>query len=510
MEKNTATAIVTANIASIVSGIVALLLASTLVQGMAGTIGVNYGTVANNLPPPSQVARFLLESTIIDRVRLFDSDPQTLQGFAHTGIAITVTIPNDQIPLLTNLTFAQQWLNTTINPHIPSTNVVRILVGNEVLATANKLLISSLVPAMQTLYKALVSESLNHQISVSTPHSLGILAASTPPSAGKFRQGYDTHILKPLLSFLRSTNSPFMINPYPFFGCSAETLDYALFRPNPGVFDEMSKRTYTNMLDGQLDAVFSAMKLLGFDDVEIVIAETGWPSVGDLGQVGVDAESAAEFNGKLMQHVMSGVGTPLMPNRTFETYIFALFNEDLKPGPTCERHFGLFEPDMKPVYNIGILKHTVAAAAESTFPSYPTPVSTPPAAPAMSPLPAGGGAKGKQWCLPKPEADDDALQRNIDYVCGLDSEYCGAIQEGGVCFNPNTVRAHASYAMNSYYQALGRNGYDCNFAETGIITNVNPSMLRLLFALQFRSFWLMILNSNIRRRIDQSLIESIE
>lgn len=471
MEKNTATAIVTANIASIVSGIVALLLASTLVQGVAGNIGVNYGTVANNLPPPSQVARFLLESTIIDRVRLFDSDPQTLQGFAHTGIAITVTIPNDQIPLLTNLTFAQQWLNTTINPHIPSTNVVRILVGNEVLATANKLLISSLVPAMQTLYKALVSESLNHQISVSTPHSLGILAASTPPSAGKFRQGYDTHILKPLLSFLRSTNSPFMINPYPFFGCSAETLDYALFRPNPGVFDEMSKRTYTNMLDGQLDAVFSAMKLLGFDDIEIVIAETGWPSVGDLGQVGVDAESAAEFNGKLMQHVMSGVGTPLMPNRTFETYIFALFNEDLKPGPTCERHFGLFEPDMKPVYNIGILKHT----AESTFPSYPTPVSTPPPAPAMSPLPAGGGAKEKQWCLPKPEADDDALQRNIDYVCGLDSEYCGAIQEGSVCFNPNTVRAHASYAMNSYYQAMGRNGYDCNFAETGIITNVNPS-----------------------------------
>lgn len=115
-----------------------------------------------------------------------------------------------------------------------------------------------------------------------------------------------------------------------------------------------------------MDAVFSAMKLLGFDDIEIVIAETGWPSVGDLGQVGVDAESAAEFNGKLMQHVMSGVGTPLMPNRTFETYIFALFNEDLKPGPTCERHFGLFEPDMKPVYNIGILKHTVAAAVAAT------------------------------------------------------------------------------------------------------------------------------------------------
>ena len=153
-----------------------------------------------------------------------------------------------------------------------------------------------------------------------------------------------------------------MINPYPFFGCAEGTLDYALFRPTNKVFDEMSQRTYTNMLDGQLDAVFSAMKLLDFSDVEIVIAETGWPSKGDPGQFGVEAEVSAEFNSNLIKHVTSGVGTPLMPNRTFETFIFALFNEDLKPGPTCERNFGLFDPDMKPVYDIGILRQTVAAA----------------------------------------------------------------------------------------------------------------------------------------------------
>lgn len=334
-------------------------------SGVRGTIGVNYGTVANNLPPPAQVANFLLESTIINRVRLFDADPGILRAFAHTGIEVTITVPNDQIPNLTKLSFAQQWVKTNVEPYTPATNLVRILVGNEVLATANRVLIASLVPAMQTLHTALVAASLDRQIKVSTPHSLGILSTSSPPSTGKFRQGYDIHVLKPLLTFLKATNAPFMVNPYPYFGYSSETLDYALFRPNPGVFDENTKLLYTNMLDAQLDAVFSATKLLGFDDVEIVIAETGWPSEGDSSQVGVSPESAADYNGNLVRHVNSGSGTPLMPNRTFETYIFALFNENLKPGPTSERSFGLFQPDMTPVYDVGILRPTVAAAADN-------------------------------------------------------------------------------------------------------------------------------------------------
>ncbi|KAJ6418840.1 hypothetical protein OIU84_002090 [Salix udensis] len=239
-----------------------------------------------------------------------------------------------------------------------------------------------------------------------------------------------------------------MINPYPFFGFSPDTLDYALFRPNSGVFDENTKLSYTNMLDGQLDAVFSAMKLLGFSDIEIAIAETGWPSQGEPSQLGVDAGSAAQYNRNLMQHVTSGAGTPLMPNRTFETYIFGLFNEDLKPGPISERNFGLFRPDMTPVYNIGILR----AKAKSSIPT--------------NPVPGTSGCAG---------AEVEALQRNIDYVCGLEVELCKPIQEGGACFLPNTVRAHASFAMNAYYQGTEKNDYDCDFKQTAAVSNVDPS-----------------------------------
>ncbi|PQQ11694.1 glucan endo-1 3-beta-glucosidase [Prunus yedoensis var. nudiflora] len=142
-----------------------------------------------------------------------------------------------------------------------------------------------------------------------------------------------------MLEFHRQTKSPFLINPYPFFGFVPETLNYALFKPNAGVFDNATGMNYTNMFDAQMDAVFSAMKQVGYEDVDIVVAETGWPSAGDPTQPDVNVDNAASYNGNLVRHVSSGKGTPLMPNRTFETYIFALFNENLKPT-TSERNYG--------------------------------------------------------------------------------------------------------------------------------------------------------------------------
>ncbi|CAN0893463.1 Glucan endo-1,3-beta-glucosidase, partial [Linum grandiflorum] len=64
----------------------------------AYSIGVNYGTHANNLPPPSQVATFLKSHTTIDRVKIFDANPDILRAFADIGISVTVTIANANVP----------------------------------------------------------------------------------------------------------------------------------------------------------------------------------------------------------------------------------------------------------------------------------------------------------------------------------------------------------------------------------------------------------------------------
>jgi len=100
--------------------------------------------------------------------------------------------------------------------------------------------------------------------------------------------------------------------------------------------------------------------------------------------------------------------------------------------------------------------------------------------PQPQPLPGGGrgsspaSSPAKQWCVPKPDATDAQLQANINYVCsqGVD---CQPIQAGGSCFAPNTVRAHATYAMHTFYQTKGRQPFQCDFANTGVLTHSNPS-----------------------------------
>ena len=67
--------------------------------------------------------------------------------------------------------------------------------------------------------------------------------------------------------------------------------------------------------------------------IKEAFVETGWHSVGDPNQLDANKNYALLYNANLMKHVNSGQGTPLMPNRTFLTYIYSLFNENLKPNP---------------------------------------------------------------------------------------------------------------------------------------------------------------------------------
>ncbi|KAM2202499.1 hypothetical protein ACFX1R_002208 [Malus domestica] len=463
-----------------------LLLSLLLLVQLAATaysIGVNYGTLADNLPPPAQVANFLKTQTNIDAVKIFDANPDIIKAFANSNISLTITVPNGEIPSLTKLRTARRWIIDHVKPFYPASKIKYIGMGNEVLHWGDDALKSSLVPAMKTLNNALVLEGIK-DVKVSTPHSLGIMLASEPPSMGRFRPEV-IPILTQMLRFCSQTKSPFMVNPYPYFGWSPEKENYALFGPNEGVHDKFTGKFYTNMFDGLMDAVYSAAKAIGFSDVNLIAAETGWPSACEFPVCSV--QNAVDYNRNLIKHVESGKGTPLMPNRKFETYIFALFNENQKPGPAAEKNWGLFKPDMTPVYNAGVMRNQQGGATTGPTMKIPTQPSTPaapksgkqgkpakPAKPATPATPAAGGNNsGKKWCVAKPGATDQALQSNIDYICGTGVD-CKSVQPGGACFD-NNVRARASYLMNTYYQANGLHDFNCDFSGSGQITTTDPS-----------------------------------
>lgn len=190
---------------------------------------------------------------------------------------------------------------------------------------------------------------------MTTSHSLAILHNPIWPSACRFRAD-DLQILVPMLQFLRDNQSPFAINPYPYFSYNPKIENYAVFKPNRGVRDRFTNITYTNMYDALMDSTYSAMKAIGYGDVPLLVSETGWPSLGGVGEQAPTLANARSYNTNLVKHVVSKKGTPLMPNRRFETYIFALFNENQKTGPIAERNFGLFQPDFTKVYDAGIMR----------------------------------------------------------------------------------------------------------------------------------------------------------
>ncbi|KAK1262551.1 Glucan endo-1,3-beta-glucosidase 11 [Acorus gramineus] len=73
----------------------------------------------------------------------------------------------------------------------------------------DRILISLLLRSMRSLSAAISATGL--RIQVSTPHSLGILSVSKPPSSGRFSRGYDRAIIGPILDYHQKTKTPFLI-----------------------------------------------------------------------------------------------------------------------------------------------------------------------------------------------------------------------------------------------------------------------------------------------------------
>ncbi|XP_071715511.1 major pollen allergen Ole e 10-like [Rutidosis leptorrhynchoides] len=81
----------------------------------------------------------------------------------------------------------------------------------------------------------------------------------------------------------------------------------------------------------------------------------------------------------------------------------------------------------------------------------------------------------EQWCIADSQATDAELQAAMDYTCGEGGADCSKIQENQSCYIPNTLKDHASFAFNSYYQKFKHIGASCYFHSAAMTTEKDPS-----------------------------------
>lgn len=454
-----------------------LLFFGTAQGGSFAKLGVNYGTLGNNLPSAS-LSIDLLQSLRAGAVKIYDANPAILHALAGTRLRVSIMVPNQVFPSLAgNQSLADSWLAANLLPFYPRTRIRFLLVGNEVLSDYSiNSTWTSLVPAMANLHRALRACSIRN-VKVGTTLAMDALKTSFPPSAGQFRDDIAYAVIRPLLRFADRTHSFYFVDAYPYFTWASSPgsipLDYALFRGNSATnyIDPGTNLIYTNLLDQMLDSVVAAMVKLGFGGVRLAIAETGWPNACDLDQIGANIYNAATYNRNLARRLSKrpAVGTPARPGAVMPAFIFALYNENQKPGPGTERHWGLLYPNATRVYEVDLTGRT----PDAVYGPLPPPENNEP-------------YKGKIWCVfggGGKSVNATAVGSAIAYACGQGNGTCDAIQPGGPCYRPGLLGADASYAFNSYWQQFRRSGGTCYFNGLAVQTAQDPSKSDTLFFL---------------------------
>ncbi|KAJ1701386.1 hypothetical protein LUZ63_001165 [Rhynchospora breviuscula] len=335
-------------------GLFVLLAANPI--SVESSIGVCYGMIGDNLPSPSDVVRFC-QSKGIRAMRIYFPDQNAFNALKGTGINLAMDVPNDVLPSLANdASAAARWVQNNVLAH-DGVSFKYIVVGNELFGDAA----NNILPAMSKIWDALCSAGRCNQIQVSTAVSFSVVKNSYPPSKGEFGESF----MFPIVNFLKNTGNPLMVSIYPYFSYVQNQaqipLDYALFTSPGPVFTD-GQYQYQNLFDAMVDSVYSALEKAegisalekaggipavekdGDSSVTVVPVESGWATSGEVGATLANAQT---YNQNLINHVRNG--TPKRPGN-LETYIFAMFNENKKEGDEVERHFGLFNPDLSPVY----------------------------------------------------------------------------------------------------------------------------------------------------------------
>ncbi|XP_074338531.1 glucan endo-1,3-beta-glucosidase 8-like [Apium graveolens] len=422
------------------------------------SVGVNWGTMTSHKLPPYKVVEMLSRNGF-KKVKLFEADHGILEAFIGTNIEVMLGLPNCMLMEMSqDPGNAVSWVESNVAAYFyrGGVNFKYVAVGTDpLLMTYNGTYHPYILPALKNVQEALNNAGIGSQIKATIPFSADIYyaPASNPvPSAGDFRPNI-RELMIDIIRYLHSSNAPFTVNIYPFFSLYDDDhfpIDNAFFDGSTSLPIRDGDHVYTNVFDANFDTLVWSLTKAGYPDMRIIVGEVGWPTDGNKN---ANKENARRFNQGLIQHALSGKGTPARKG-LIDVYLFSLIDENGKsidPG-FFERHWGIFEFDGKPKYNLDLSGWSENKSLTAV---------------------KGVRYKDTRWCILNPHLKRlKNLGSSIDYACSHSD--CSALSYGSSC-NHLSVKGNASYAFNMYYQFQNQYITACNFSGLAMLTDEDPS-----------------------------------
>lgn len=82
----------------------------------------------------------------------------------------------------------------------------------------------------------------------------------------------------------------------------------------------------------------------------------------------------------------------------------------------------------------------------------------------------------EEYCVVDEQTPDEELRKAMEWACEKGGADCSKIQEKQSCYFPNTLKDHASFVFNDYYQKFKHKGGSCYFKAAALVTALDPSM----------------------------------
>lgn len=408
-------------------------------------LGVRVGTAQRRAIPDSIVKEFAVAGSF----SYFMVDSVSKYAFLKdTGFSISLFVPNDFIESFAMSPSAQldDWVAREVSvPLHQGYNITDVVLGENPLSReTGQRFYDSLPSALENLAGKVAPLGVRVSFSI----QMLDLKASYPPSAGSFAD-----VLRvPLIASLSAVPSLVLnANPFELAASNSDPATVAFLDMSDtasGFYDNEGKLYYPDILSSSLDAAVYALEELGFPDTSLQLM-TGWPTDGAYYAT---RQLAATYVDGVNQWAYAANGTPKRPFSTVKTYLRSLVDEDLRPIDTepWQRRWGLYDTYGKYKLNTSTLYYHKLSGDEYI-------------------------QRPAKYCVVRSDAADQALISGIAYAC--EQADCTSIQVNSSCYDPFSLRMHATIVFNEYYQDAEQETSTCDFGATASVANSIPYAL---------------------------------